>query len=161
MWCERGVQELSVAAPLTDQSPVLEFLRFLRDAAGHRMAVRWRGDLGLTDRAISHLPPATGGDNAWRAAHRPLGLTWRRGPGFVRVCRERGPTDQYDIVFRDPLLMRAFTVAQSPLRPAGPGADRGLAAAVDFLASHGLLVAHGDRVLATPVRVVRWPRRPG
>lgn len=150
-----------MAAALTDRSPVLEFLRFLRDAAGHRMTVRWRGDLGLIDPAISHLPPATDDDGAWRAAHRPLSLTWRRGPGFVRVCRQRGSTETHDIVFRDPLLVRAFTVAQSPLRPAGPGTDRGLAAAVDFLASHGLLVAHGDRVLATPVRVLRWPRQHG
>lgn len=139
---------------------MLEFLRFLRDAAGQRMAVRWRGSLGLDDHAVSHLPPATGNGGAWRVAHRPLSLTWRRGPRFVRVCREHAPGDQTDIVFGDPLLVRAFTLAQHPMRPADYPADQGVPAALDFLASHGLLVAHGEGVLATPVRLLRWPKAP-
>ncbi len=149
-----------MAGRLTYRSPVLEFLQFLRDAAGHRMAVWWRGNLGLTDPAVSHLPPAADDDGAWSAAHRPLSLTWRRGPGFVRVCREGEPNKQHDIVFGDPLLVRAFTLAQSPVRPASHDADRGLPAAMNFLASHGLVIAHRDRVLATPVRILRWPRQP-
>jgi hypothetical protein len=160
-WTERGVRELSVDEPLTQRSPVLEFLRFLRDAAGQRMAVRWGGNLGLDVPAVSHLPPAIDHDGAWHLAYRPLSLTWRRGPGFVRVCREHGPGDQADIVFGDPLLVRAFILAQHPVRPADHPSDQGVPAALDFLVSHGLLVAHGDRVLATPVRLLRWPKLPG
>ncbi len=156
---EGGVRGLTVTAAVTAAHPPLEFLRFLRDAAGQRLAVRWHGDLGVVGAAAGHLLPPPDEDPE-EAVHRALRLTWRRGPGFVRVCREYGPNQQDDIVFGDPSLVRVFLLAQRPVRPADLGGDdRRLPAAVDALCSAGLLVHHRDLVLAIPVRLMRWPRR--
>src|SRR5438132_3550007 len=155
--------EGEIAIDAGDPVAMLEFLRFLRDAAAARRDVLWRAKLGsgVPIASITHLPPPAGGTglalnpavSVWREYYRPDRFTWRSGPGFVLLLDTRPGAPPRRGHLRDPDVLQLFHQAQAPTACSAISSS----AALETLESEGVLLRLGDMVLALPVRQRRPP----
>ena len=168
-----GVREVALdLAPFTlgrdDPLASLRVLRFLRDAKGTGLTVRWHGSIGegLPWPELSHLDaPASSdapaqSDVAGRSDTRPGGadertMYWRSGPGFVHVRDRRSGHDTRLITFGDETLVDVFQQVQEPTDPAE--FDERRRAALEFLVGQRLVLTLGSFALGLPYRISRWP----
>lgn len=141
----------------------LDLLRYLRDATGHGVRLRWRldGVPVLPLRSHVHLvPPVEGVDAAsaayadrWTADYRYGLYYFRRGSDFVLIKDVRPDGDPARLTIDEGAehflaMARAQTVEELDV----PARDL-----LDTVAAAGLLIRAGDRLLVLPYRLRHWP----
>lgn len=162
--CQIDIIEL---VRLSDEAPrqSLDFLRFLRDAHAAGIHVRWHGEIGpgLPVRAISHLPPPTGGAalnpavTAWREQFEPALFSWRAGPGFILLRDHRsGQPPRRQVLDETPLLTALQRLAR-PVRRADWSGDAASTEALATLLAQGIALQLSDWLLALPCRARTVP----
>jgi hypothetical protein len=136
----------------------LRVLRFLRDARGNGLTVRWHGSIGegLTWPELSHLDASAEAPLAARSRSAVQRMMyWRSGPGFVQVRDCRSGNDIRQITFGDKTLVDVFRSVQEPTDSAE--FDERQRAALEFLVGHRLVLTLGRFALGLPYRIGRWP----
>jgi uncharacterized protein DUF5825 len=140
----------------------LRVLRFLRDAKGNGLTVRWHGSIGegLPWSELSHLDAPAQSQMASRPDMRSRGVDdrtmyWRSGPGFVRVRDRRSGNDTRLVTFGDETLVDVFQRVQEPADTAE--FDERRRAALEFLVGQRLVLTLGLFALGLPYRISRWP----
>jgi hypothetical protein len=141
----------------------LDLLRYLRDATGHGVRLRWRldGVPVLPMRTHVHLvPPVDGVDAAsaayadrWAAGYRYGLYYFRRGPDFV-VVKDVRPEGEPARLTIDEGAEHFLAMARAQTVDELDPAARDL---LDQVAAAGLLIRAGDRLLVLPYRLRHWP----
>jgi hypothetical protein len=153
---EVALDPLPFTLGLDEPLATLRVLRFLRDAKGNGLTVRWNGLIGegLPWSELSHLDAPAQSHMASPGAD-DRAMYWRSGPDFVSVRDRRSGYDTRRITFGDEALVDVFRRVQEPTDPAEFGERR--RAALEFLVGQRLVLTLGSFALGLPYRISRWP----
>ncbi len=148
-----GVAALVVVGDGPTGAELPDWFELGKAALAYDLPVHWTGRLpaGAAAAAVHLTPPRN--DPSWRADWRFGLLTWRRGPGFVRV------EDARDMSARQHLVMDLGILAET----FGAGLDRHAAVSdidpvvLADLVDAEVVAVFADRAVWLPYRLRRWP----